>query len=138
LKAEGKVFADNQRRVLLTSLAVAATGAVAGTLLWYPEGMGRVYGFLLGMGVGVGKLVWSRRRTARAFAQEDLTRKAAALSARLTYLGNYVIMGAALAAAALIPQLDFLATAAGLFVVNIVLIATEAWGTLTARATPQE
>jgi len=138
LKAEGQAFAGNPRRVVLISVAVAAAGAALGSLVWYPEGMGRVYGFLLGMGVGVGKLVWSWGRTVRMFARDDLTEKGAALSARLTYLMNYVVMGAALAAAALIPQVDFWATAAGLFAANMVLIVTQARGPQAARTRPQE
>jgi len=124
--------------VIRRSLAVAAAGAGVGLWIWYPDKMGVVYGFVLGAAVSFVKFLWSSWRTARALARTDLTKKGAVVSSATTYVASYAVMGAALLLASVVPQIEFWGVAAGVFLVNGVIIASEAIGCALSPARPQE
>lgn len=135
---DGIEFSRYRRMVITRSLAVAAVGATVGLWAWYPDGMSKVYGFLLGAAVSMLKFLWSSWRTARALNHVELTKKGAAVSSATTYLANYAAIAAALLSASLVPQIDFWGTAVGVFLVNGVIIGSEALSYTWPPARSQE
>lgn len=123
---DGIDFSRYMRTVATRALAVAAVGAIVGLWIWYPERVGRVYGFLLGATVSIAAFLWYSWRTMRMLSRTEVTKKGAAVSSATTYISNYAAAAVALLVASLVPQVDFWGTAAGLLVANVVVVVSEA------------